>query len=324
MRLNMGCLVQSVRYAAVTKAVVLKETPVLYFSRGQRSIFKRALADDDTVACSSERSPASSDNASASRDYVPIQADVDADPEPARAYGSASRPIVSQRTTSFTQQRRSYHSSQAPSQQPNQKNRPQRSLPGKPKSNAKSAKRRQAIASQDLRSSRSDTRSPVMQCIAYSTAERYDLIAIARELNRQEVAFTLAFEQDRTDQAIVVSGWNFGLGAGGDARTEEARSLARLAEEGARRMESTTQAQTEPFTDGSVTYDQNPAYEQGKEGEIWIFKSGSFVTWGMSHAEGRTFIREVIRNKKARIEAGPIPHPDIQTEEVDFVTDPSE
>jgi uncharacterized Rmd1/YagE family protein len=163
-----------------------------------------------------------------------------------------------------------------------------------------------------------------MQCIAYSTAERYDLVAIARELNRQEVPFTLAFEQDRTDQAIVVSGWNFGLGAGADARTEEAISLAKLAEEAARRGEASTINDASPFSIASVSSEQSPTYEQGKEGEIWIFKSGSFVTWGMSHAEGRTFIREVVRNKKARIEVGPIPHHDIQTEEVDYVTDPSE
>lgn len=312
------------RYAAVTEAVVRKDSPVLYFSRGQKSLFNRAIAEDDTPK-PSQLDTREDDSARGYRTHLPAETDLDADPEPARAFGRSSRPNIVQRSSSIVyEQRRSLHSSRNLAQQPNQKNGPKRSTPGKPKSNAKSAKRRQAIASQDLRSSRSETRSPVMQCIAYSTAERYDLLAIARELNRQEVPFTLAFEQDRTDQAIVVSGWNFGLGAGADARTEEAISLAKLAEEGARKAEPSSTNDNTSTSISSPLSDQTAAYEQGKEGEIWIFKSGSFVTWGMSHAEGRTFIREVVRNKKARIEVGPIPHRDIQTEEVDYVTDPSE
>lgn len=309
----------------MTQAVVRKEIPVLYFSRGQKSLFNRALTEDDAPKPSPSDSSGPYYSEGRSRTYAPIEADLDVDPEPARAFGRSTRPNIAQRSaSSIYEHRRLFHSARNLGQQQNQKNRPQRSTPGKPKSNAKSAKRRQAIASQDLRSSRSETRSPVMQCIAYSTAERYDLVAIARELNRQEVPFTLAFEQDRTDQAIVVSGWNFGLGAGADARTEEAISLAKLAEEAARRGEASTINDASPFSIASVSSEQSPTYEQGKEGEIWIFKSGSFVTWGMSHAEGRTFIREVVRNKKARIEVGPIPHHDIQTEEVDYVTDPSE
>ena len=313
------------RYAAVTQAVVRKETPVLYFSRGQKSLFNRALADDDTPEPSqSETTEVDAANGQA-RTFAPIEVELDVDPEPARAFGHSTRPFKAQRSPSISHvHKRLLHSSCHRMQQQNQKNRQQRTPPGKPKSNAKSAKRRQAIASQDLRSSRSDTRSPVMQCIAYSTAERYDLIAIAKELNRQEVPFTLAFEQERTDQAIVVSGWNFGLGAGADARTEEAISLAKLAEEGAKRGESTANNDASAFSISGPLSDQSPTYEQGKEGEIWIFKSGSFVTWGMSNAEGKTFIREVVRNKKARIEVGPINYLDIQTEEVDYVTDPSE
>jgi uncharacterized Rmd1/YagE family protein len=303
----------------------MKETPVLYFSRGQNTLFKRALAEDDSAKPIDSDIVSQSTQKSHTQAYPVVDGNFEADPEPARAYGQLGKSGSRRRfMPNFFEQRRAYHSSSASTQQQNQKNRPPRSPAGKPKNNAKSAKRRQAIASQDLRSSRSDTRSPVMQCIAYSTAERYDLVAIARELNRQEVAFTLAFEQDRTDQAIVVSGWNFGLGAGADVRTEEARSLAKLAEEAARRKDSNAPVDVIPSSADHTTHDPVPTYEQGKEGEIWIFKSGSFVTWGMSHAEGRTFIREVVRNKRTKIEAGPIPHHDIQTEEVDFVTDPSE
>jgi uncharacterized Rmd1/YagE family protein len=305
----------------VTEAVVLKQVPVLYFSRGQKSLFERALADD-TLSQSDPQTAQDTNSGPNESTYYPAHSTPPDEPEPVRAFGQLSKSRIDSKNGVYGQ-RRLYHASAFRSQQPSQKNKPNRPNPGKPKSNAKSTKRRQAIASQDLRSTRSATRSPVMQCIAYSSAERYDLLAVARELNRQEVPFTLAFEQDRTDQAIVVSGWNFGLGSAMNARSEEAINLAKLAEEAAKQVDVPVTTEPSVHPNGNSITD-TAIYDQGRDGEIWIFKSGSFVTWGMSLAEGRTFIREVIRNKKSRIEVGAIPHHDIQTEEVDYVTDPSE
>ncbi len=41
---------QSVRFAAITAAVARKESPALYFSRGQRSAFDQTLEEDDRPA----------------------------------------------------------------------------------------------------------------------------------------------------------------------------------------------------------------------------------------------------------------------------------
>jgi uncharacterized Rmd1/YagE family protein len=55
-----------------------------------------------------------------------------------------------------------------------------------------------------------------------------------------------------------------------------------------------------------------------------VFRSGSFVTWGLTPAEGRRFLREVIRNPATVIEVGTLKFDRVQTEEVDFVVDPTE
>jgi uncharacterized Rmd1/YagE family protein len=55
-----------------------------------------------------------------------------------------------------------------------------------------------------------------------------------------------------------------------------------------------------------------------------VFKSGSFVTWGLSRVQGAAFLRHVVRmggRGGGRVETGR--YEDIQTEEVDFVVDPT-
>jgi uncharacterized Rmd1/YagE family protein len=61
----------------------------------------------------------------------------------------------------------------------------------------------------------------------------------------------------------------------------------------------------------------------GDRGEIWVFNSGSFVTWGLTEEEGRAFLREVIRRKGASVEVDPLTSSEYEVEEVDFVVDPT-
>jgi uncharacterized Rmd1/YagE family protein len=56
------------------------------------------------------------------------------------------------------------------------------------------------------------------------------------------------------------------------------------------------------------------------EGEIFIFSNGSFVCWGLPEADAHAFAKNVIA--KAGIEINPIK--EHETEELDFVTDPTE
>lgn len=207
-----------------------------------------------------------------------------------------------------------------------------------PTSLTKSAKRRQAKASQDLRSNPPATRGPVLQCIAYSTAEKYDLTELAYELRRQGIKWDLAPDgQKYSDLAMVISSWGR---SGGNGRHKidyapEDDSLidykAATAETDAA-IEAASTVSSNPFLSNQSVYATSPplpyqeplsprAFDQGQNGEIWVFKSGSFVTWGLSAAEGRTFLREVIRNLSGGVEKAR--HDEIQTEEVDFVVDPT-
>lgn len=329
---------QSVRYAAVTKAVVQKTSPVLYFSRGQKRLFHQALSEDDEAPLDLEQGVKEKTHGDkGTYRHSPTENSVDSEPEPYRAFGQISKPITGASPFSLHRgQTRRFHASVSrhaemdPSNNNRRRNEPNNNnghanKMRKPKATGKSAKRRQALASQDLRSGVSPSRSPVMQCLAYASAERYDLVGVATELNRQEVPFTLAFEQDRADQAIVVSGWNFGVGAGQDSRQQEAASLKKLADEAARRAQVTRASNAAMYHEETTpSHDLVQMNQQSKDSEIWIFKSGSIVTWGMSATEGWTFIRNVIRSEHTPIEFGPVPFQKVQTEEVDYAMDHNE
>ncbi|TCD69342.1 hypothetical protein EIP91_007898 [Steccherinum ochraceum] len=58
----------------------------------------------------------------------------------------------------------------------------------------------------------------------------------------------------------------------------------------------------------------------GKVGEVFIFSNGSFVLWGLGEEEAKKFAAEVLR--KAGVEVEPLV--EAETEDLEFVTDPSE
>ena len=57
-----------------------------------------------------------------------------------------------------------------------------------------------------------------------------------------------------------------------------------------------------------------------KDGEIFVFGNGSIVCWGLGEAEAERFAQDVIRRSKAEI----APLREAETEDLEFVTDPSE
>lgn len=68
---------------------------------------------------------------------------------------------------------------------------------------------------------------------------------------------------------------------------------------------------------------QWPPRGQGKgdQGEVFVFANGSFVCWGLDESGARRFASEVIGNTPG-IEVGSLK--EAETEELEFVTDPSE
>lgn len=68
--------------------------------------------------------------------------------------------------------------------------------------------------------------------------------------------------------------------------------------------------------------DDSMGFGYGDRGEIWVFNSGSFVTWGLTEEEGRAFLREVIRRKGTMVEVDRLGQREYEVEEMDFVVDP--
>lgn len=307
------------RYAAVTAAVVQGDVPVLYFSRGQQHLFQQALSDDDAPAQSftSERSDWEDGPDQSSMHYYPDNPDVDMEPEPARAYGSSNRRIGGQSSSLNVGQRRGLHTSSMAKQQTKKGTPPNASKAGKrPNSGPKSAKLRQRAAAEDLRANVSPSRGPELPCIAYTTAEKYDLNAVSTILRKQGARFHLAFENESVDQALVVSQWNTDFAPLPFAQRPKDTFLGSLTGG----TPEPPAAELEP-SDGT---ESNPEFGHGRDGEIWVLQSGSFVTWGLSASEGKTFLREVIRAKNSFVEGGRIPDAEVQTEEVDFIVDVAE
>ena len=69
--------------------------------------------------------------------------------------------------------------------------------------------------------------------------------------------------------------------------------------------------------------EEEGGFGYGERGEVWVFNSGSFVTWGLTEEEGRAFLRHVIRRKVANVERDSLPLKDYEVEEMDFVVDPT-
>jgi uncharacterized Rmd1/YagE family protein len=59
--------------------------------------------------------------------------------------------------------------------------------------------------------------------------------------------------------------------------------------------------------------------ESGHEGEVFVFANGSFVCWGLEEREARRFAAEFV---KPDVEVAPLN--EAETEELEFVTDPTE
>ncbi|BEI80000.1 hypothetical protein CcaverHIS002_0105290 [Cutaneotrichosporon cavernicola] len=188
--------------------------------------------------------------------------------------------------------RRHFHPIRLASTSPNQapvSSQPRQSIerarPTRPPKQAthKPPRRRMEAASLPLRNETAPTRGPILQCIAHTTAERYDLSALAVTLRRLGV---------RWDEP-----WK---GRGGAERLIRGKDVRPEAED-----------------EGD-----DLGFEYGERGEILVFHSGSFVTWGLTEEEGRAFLRNVIRTKGSRVEHGRLADADCEVEEADFVVDP--
>lgn len=174
----------------------------------------------------------------------------------------------------------------------------------------KPPKRRLEAASQPLRNAPSVTRGPVLQCVAHTTAERYDLSKLAYVLKSLGVKWDEVPEGDR-DRAFVIGPWK---GRGGAERLISGKDVRQTAWTG-----NETQGEEEEMED----YTREQGFGYGDRGEIWVFNSGSFVTWGLTEEEGRAFLRTVIRKKGASVERGGLASSEYEVEEVDFVVDPT-
>ena len=116
-------------------------------------------------------------------------------------------------------------------------------------------------------------------------------------------------EGDR-DRAFVIGPWK---GRGGAERLISGKDV--------RRVDPVVGVHDLEIEDDGELHDVGFGY--GDRGEIWVFNSGSFVTWGLTEEEGRAFLREVIRRKGGRIELERLASQDHEVEEVDFVVDPT-
>ena len=171
----------------------------------------------------------------------------------------------------------------------------------------KPPKRRLEAASQPLRNAPSSNRGPILQCLAHTTAEKYDLVGLGNALRALGVRWEEIPEGDR-DRAFVIGPWK---GRGGAERLIRGKDATPPA---------VNMLETQSDEEGEL---HDTSFGNGDRGEIWVFNSGSFVTWGMSEEDGRAFLREVIRRKGPILEIERLPFADHEVEEVDFVVDPT-
>lgn len=172
----------------------------------------------------------------------------------------------------------------------------------------KPPKRRLEAVSQPLRNAESSSRGPILQCIAHTTAERYDLASLGGVLRTLGVRWDEVPEGDH-DRAFVIGPWK---GRGGVERLISGKD--------ARRTVAPSPASEAEDLDGEDD-GRSMGFEYGERGEIWVFNNGSFVTWGLTEEEGRAFLRDVIRRKGAVVELDRLAVGEYEVEEVDFVVD---
>lgn len=58
----------------------------------------------------------------------------------------------------------------------------------------------------------------------------------------------------------------------------------------------------------------------GSEGEVFVFGNGAFVCWGLGEAEARRFAKKFLAESTAEV----LPLKEVETEDLEFVTDPAE
>lgn len=176
----------------------------------------------------------------------------------------------------------------------------------------KPPKRRLEAASQPLRNAPSVARGPVLQCVAHTTAERYDLVNLGLVLKSLGVKWDEVPEGDR-DRAFVIGPWK---GRGGAERLISGKDVRPT-------TWSTGSGIAGEEEEMEEEYSREQGFGYGDRGEIWVFNSGSFVTWGLTEEEGRAFLRTVIRKKGAGVERGGLAISEYEVEEVDFAVDPT-
>ncbi|RXK35405.1 cytoplasmic protein [Tremella mesenterica] len=218
----------------------------------------------------------------------------------------------------------SNNSPPTPSSQPKPQSKPPSHKP---------PKRRLEAASQPLRNAPSHTRGPVLQCIAHTTAERYDLISLGLTLRSLGVRWDEVPEGDR-ERAIVIGPWKGRGGAerlisGKDVRgSKNTSTFLKEKVGGILSVSERDKARTGGVSERMELEEEQEeerdfGFEYGERGEIWVFGSGSFVTWGLTEEEGRAFLREVIRRKGSGVEVDRLEAKEYEVEEVDFVVDPT-
>lgn len=173
----------------------------------------------------------------------------------------------------------------------------------------KPPKRRLEAVSQPLRNAPSSSRGPILQCIAHTTAERYDLAILGGVLRNLGVRWDEVPEGDH-DRAFVIGPWK---GRGGVERLISGKDARRIT------LPPSLKDAAEELDEEDDA--QNMGFEYGERGEIWVFNNGSFVTWGLTEEEGRAFLRDVIRRKGSAVELDQLAVSEYEVEEVDFVVD---
>ncbi|WRT66300.1 uncharacterized protein IL334_003254 [Kwoniella shivajii] len=181
----------------------------------------------------------------------------------------------------------------------------------------KPPKRRLEAASQPLRNAASNTRGPVLQCIAHTTAERYDLLALGGILRSLGIRWDEVPEGDR-DRAFVIGPWK---GRGGAQRLMRGKDLSPISTSTSSAMN--VKSPEQEWVESEEDDYRDMGFGYGERGEIWVFSNGSFVTWGLTEEEGRAFLREILRGKGWNVEIGKLEARDYEVEEVDFVVDPT-
>ncbi|ORX36700.1 hypothetical protein BD324DRAFT_626869 [Kockovaella imperatae] len=184
--------------------------------------------------------------------------------------------------------------------------------PSKPKpASHKPPKRRLQAASAPLRNAPSVTRGPLLQCIAHTTAEKYDLVNLGIVLRDLGVEWQEVPEGDR-ERAFVIGPWK---GRGGAKRLVQGKDVAKISSSSL--LDSTSDGAGDE-EDAELVND----FEFGQRGEVWVFNSGNFVTWGLTEEEGKAFLTDVIRRRSANIEVQRLPEREYEVEEMDFIVDP--